>query len=122
LVIARDAPGPRRGRVIDNVILGLEVRNSPKARAYRIARELIQAYGPAGFENAKPASLSGGMRQRVAIVRTLACDPEVILSAGSPFGSAFIVAAEPYRGAGRCQYPLAKIPGQNPLKVASRTP
>jgi NitT/TauT family transport system ATP-binding protein len=65
--------------VIDNVVLGLEVRNSPKARSYEIARELIQAYGLAGFENAKPASLSGGMRQRVAIMRTLAFDPEVIL-------------------------------------------
>lgn len=65
--------------VIDNVILGLEVRKVPKPRAYAIAQELIRAYGLAGFEQAKPASLSGGMRQRVAIMRTLAFDPEVIL-------------------------------------------
>lgn len=65
--------------VIDNVVLGLEVRNAPKAHSYEIARELIQAYGLAGFENAKPASLSSGMRQRVAIMRTFAFDPEVIL-------------------------------------------
>jgi NitT/TauT family transport system ATP-binding protein len=65
--------------VIENVVLGLEVRNVPKDRSYDIARGLIQAYGLAGFENAKPASLSGGMRQRVAIMRTLAFDPEVIL-------------------------------------------
>jgi NitT/TauT family transport system ATP-binding protein len=65
--------------VIDNVVLGLEVRNVPKPRSYEIARELIRAYGLAGFEHAKPASLSGGMRQRVAIMRTLAFDPQVIL-------------------------------------------
>jgi NitT/TauT family transport system ATP-binding protein len=65
--------------VIDNVVLGLEVRNAPKAQSYEIARELIHAYGLGGFENAKPSSLSGGMRQRVAIMRTLAFDPEVIL-------------------------------------------
>ena len=65
--------------VIENVVLGLEVRNSPRARSYEIARELIRTYGLAGFENAKPAALSGGMRQRVAIMRTLAFDPEVVL-------------------------------------------
>jgi NitT/TauT family transport system ATP-binding protein len=65
--------------VIENVVLGLEVRNSPKKRSYEIAMELIRTYGLAGFEHAKPASLSGGMRQRVAIMRTLAFDPEVIL-------------------------------------------
>jgi NitT/TauT family transport system ATP-binding protein len=65
--------------VLDNVMLGLEVRKTPKARAKEIALELIRAYGLAGFEHAKPAALSGGMRQRVAIMRTLAFDPEVIL-------------------------------------------
>lgn len=65
--------------VIENVVLGLEVRSVPRARSYEIARELIRAYGLEGFEQAKPASLSGGMRQRVAIMRTLAFDPQVIL-------------------------------------------
>ncbi|MDE5445062.1 ATP-binding cassette domain-containing protein [Bradyrhizobium sp. CSA207] len=65
--------------VLDNVMLGLEVRKTPKARAREIALELIKTYGLAGFEHAKPAALSGGMRQRVAIMRTLAFDPEVIL-------------------------------------------
>jgi len=65
--------------VIDNVVLGLEVRGAPKARARETATRLIRAYGLAGFENAKPATLSGGMRQRVAIMRTLAFDPSVIL-------------------------------------------
>jgi NitT/TauT family transport system ATP-binding protein len=65
--------------VIDNVMLGLEVRKVPRSRAREIALDLIRAYGLAGFEDAKPAALSGGMRQRVAIMRTLAFDPEVIL-------------------------------------------
>lgn len=65
--------------VIENVVLGLEVRGTPKAKARAIALDLIAAYGLSGFENAKPATLSGGMRQRVAIMRTLAFDPKVIL-------------------------------------------
>ncbi|WP_332118553.1 ABC transporter ATP-binding protein [Azorhizobium caulinodans] len=65
--------------VMDNVVLGLEVRGTPKAEARAIAQKLITAYGLAGFEQAKPATLSGGMRQRVAIMRTLAFDPTVIL-------------------------------------------
>ena len=65
--------------VTENVVLGLEVRGTARAEAHRRARELISAYGLAGFEDAKPASLSGGMRQRVAFMRTLALDPDVIL-------------------------------------------
>ena len=65
--------------VIDNVILGLEVRGAPKSKSRAIAMDLIRAYGLSGFEHARPATLSGGMRQRVAIMRTLAFDPEVIL-------------------------------------------
>lgn len=65
--------------VLENVLLGLEVRGTPKAKARAIALDLIAAYGLAGFEHAKPGTLSGGMRQRVAIMRTLAFDPKVIL-------------------------------------------
>jgi NitT/TauT family transport system ATP-binding protein len=65
--------------VIDNVMLGLEVRGAPRQTSREIATKLIRAYGLAGFEHAKPATLSGGMRQRVAIMRTLAFDPQVIL-------------------------------------------
>jgi NitT/TauT family transport system ATP-binding protein len=65
--------------VLDNVTLGLEVRGAAKGRSRDIAMKLIKAYGLAGFEHAKPATLSGGMRQRVAIMRTLAFDPQVIL-------------------------------------------
>lgn len=65
--------------VIDNVTLGLEVRGVSRRKARATAMDLIRRYGLAGFENAKPAGLSGGMRQRVALMRTLAFDPEVIL-------------------------------------------
>ncbi|MFW2587281.1 ABC transporter ATP-binding protein [Sagittula sp. SSi028] len=65
--------------VIDNVVLGLEVRGIAPSQSYPIAKRLIAAYGLAGFEDSKPATLSGGMRQRVAIMRTLAFDPAVVL-------------------------------------------
>ncbi len=65
--------------VIDNVILGLEVRGMTRDKARAIARDLIEAYGLKGFEDARPSTLSGGMRQRVAIMRTLAFDPAVVL-------------------------------------------
>ena len=65
--------------VIDNVTLGLEIRGRPKSEARKIAQDLINRYGLSGFENSKPSGLSGGMRQRAALMRTLAFDPEVIL-------------------------------------------
>lgn len=65
--------------VLDNVTLGLEVRGVPRGESVEIAHRLITSYGLGGFEKAKPATLSGGMRQRVAFMRTLAFDPDVIL-------------------------------------------
>ena len=65
--------------VIENVVLGLEVRGVDAAAACATAMRLIDAYGLKGFEHSKPATLSGGMRQRVAFMRTLALDPDVIL-------------------------------------------
>ena len=65
--------------VIENVILGLEVRGVSDKVAREKAMQLIEAYGLKGFENNRPATLSGGMRQRVAFMRTLAFDPDVIL-------------------------------------------
>lgn len=65
--------------VLENVTLGLEVRGGDAAKARDTALALIRTYGLAGFENALPKSLSGGMRQRVAFMRTLALDPKVIL-------------------------------------------
>jgi NitT/TauT family transport system ATP-binding protein len=65
--------------VLQNVVLGLEVRCVGRAAAEAQARALITAYGLGGFEDTKPSKLSGGMRQRVAFMRTLALDPDVIL-------------------------------------------
>lgn len=65
--------------VIDNITLGLEIRGVPKVRARERAQELIDRYGLTGFERSKPSGLSGGMRQRAALMRTLAFNPDVIL-------------------------------------------
>lgn len=65
--------------VMDNVIIGLQVRHTPRKQAEAKARTLIEAYGLKGFEDAYPSALSGGMRQRVAFMRTLAFDPDVVL-------------------------------------------
>jgi NitT/TauT family transport system ATP-binding protein len=65
--------------VVENVVLGLEVRGVDATAARATAMRLIDAYGLKGFENSRPATLSGGMRQRVAFMRTLAFDPDVIL-------------------------------------------
>ena len=65
--------------VMDNVLIGLQVRKTPRQEAEKIARSLIEAYGLKDFENSYPSALSGGMRQRVAFMRTLAFSPEVIL-------------------------------------------
>jgi NitT/TauT family transport system ATP-binding protein len=65
--------------VLDNVLLGLEVRRGDRAQSREHALKLISEYGLKGFENHKPSKLSGGMRQRVAFMRTLALDPDVIL-------------------------------------------
>jgi NitT/TauT family transport system ATP-binding protein len=65
--------------VLDNVTLGLEVRGTEAGEARERALSLIRRYGLAGFESARPRALSGGMRQRVAFMRTLALDPKAIL-------------------------------------------
>ena len=64
---------------IDNVLLPLEVqkRLTPETRAY--ARALVRAVGLGGFEHYYPHQLSGGMRKRAALIRTLVYDPPIIL-------------------------------------------
>lgn len=77
-VLQKDLLLPWR-TLIDNVVLGLEVRGVPKREAYERARPLFARYRLEGFENKYPHSLSGGMRQRAALMRTLVLDPEIIL-------------------------------------------
>lgn len=62
-----------------NVTLGLEVRheNTPARQAH--VRELLERYGLIEFLGKKPSQLSGGMRQRCALIRTLATDPRILL-------------------------------------------
>ncbi|MFC7401959.1 ABC transporter ATP-binding protein [Citricoccus sp. GCM10030269] len=77
-VLQKDLLLPWR-TLIDNVVLGLEVRGVPKREAYERARPLFARYRLEGFEDQYPHSLSGGMRQRAALMRTLVLDPEVVL-------------------------------------------
>lgn len=62
-----------------NVLLGLEIRHELSAAAKAKADELLELYGLKPFSNAKPSELSGGMRQRASLIRTLIQDPELLL-------------------------------------------
>lgn len=62
-----------------NVEFGLETKGVPRKERREIARKYIYLVGLAGFENRYPHELSGGMKQRIAIARSLAYDPEVLL-------------------------------------------
>jgi ABC-type nitrate/sulfonate/bicarbonate transport system ATPase subunit len=93
-----EGPGPDRGMVfqgyssypwltvLDNVGFGLRLRGVAKAERDRIARAWIEKVGLKGSESKYPKQLSGGMRQRVAIARTLAVRPGIILM-DEPFGA-----------------------------------
>src|SRR5262247_3199078 len=72
--------------VLDNVILGMEIQGKPLREARERALPLLQRYGLSGFEYLYPNSLSGGMRQRAALLRTLLFDTDVILL-DEPFGA-----------------------------------
>lgn len=65
--------------VYNNVILGLEVQHMLTARTREKAHELLDFYGLKQFAHARPSELSGGMRQRAALIRTLVLDPDLLL-------------------------------------------
>jgi NitT/TauT family transport system ATP-binding protein len=65
--------------VIDNVAFPLEVAGMAKAERTEKARHFVDLVGLGGFERRYPAELSGGMRQRVSMARTLASEPKILL-------------------------------------------
>lgn len=72
--------------VLDNIAFGPEVLGSDKKERYRSAREYLELLGLPKFENSYPYELSGGMRQRIAIVRALINNPKLLLM-DEPFGA-----------------------------------
>jgi NitT/TauT family transport system ATP-binding protein len=91
-------PGPDRGIVFQhfalfpwktvrgNILYGLERQGMPKEEREQRALDFIKLVGLAGFEDSYPSQLSGGMKQRAAIARTLAFDPSILLM-DEPFGA-----------------------------------
>lgn len=66
-------------KLLDNLILGPEVMRRDLDQARQEARELLPLFGLEGFENSYPSALSGGMRQRAALMRTFLCQQDIIL-------------------------------------------
>ena len=81
----RDLLLPWRSAV-DNAALALEAHGTRKSVARSIARQRFPEFGLAGFENSWPSQLSGGMRQRVAFLRTILAGPPLLLL-DEPFGA-----------------------------------
>lgn len=65
--------------IYKNIVLGLEIRHSLTSETKHKVQEYLNQYGLADFANAKPSELSGGMRQRVALIRTLILEPDLLL-------------------------------------------
>lgn len=77
-MLQNDALLPWR-TIFDNATLGLELMHEKNERTKNFVLELLSEYGLEDFIEEKPSSLSGGMRQRVALIRSLATNPDLIL-------------------------------------------
>lgn len=65
--------------IYQNVILGLEINHTLNDESITYVHKLLKEYGLEGFKNKRPSELSGGMKQRAALIRTLAMKPELLL-------------------------------------------
>jgi ABC-type nitrate/sulfonate/bicarbonate transport system ATPase subunit len=101
VAIDGDAQGERAGKsgympqqplllpwrtTVENVMLGLDVRRMPRKKAQQEALELLKRFGLAEFAGNYPATLSGGMRQRIALLRTILFNSSFLLL-DEPFGA-----------------------------------